>query len=153
MESLKFVALDKDDLEVVSAHLQDAAVKVADIVWLAQEKRLVIGLDRFDWPSATASNPEFRRCRAALRFERVFSCKCRSVTPAEKDAMLSLLAVDFTETDAPSGIVTLAFAGGRALRLEVECLEVELADLGPAWAADGLPEHAQDLELSANPAS
>jgi len=153
MESLKFVALDKDDLEVVSAHLQDAAVKVADIVWLPQEKRFVVGLDRFDWQSATASNPEFRRCRAALRFERVFSCKCRSVTPAEKDAILNLLAVDFMETDAPGGIVTLAFAGGRALRLEVECLEAELADLGPAWAADGLPEHAADLEITANPVS
>jgi hypothetical protein len=148
MESLKFVALDKDDLEVVSAHLQDAAVKVADIVWLPQEKRLVIGLDRFDWLAATAPNPEFRRCRAALRFDRVFSCKCRSVTPAEKDAVLSLLALDFVETDAPSGVVTLAFTGGRALRLEVECLEVELADLGPTWAAPGLPEHSEELEIS-----
>jgi hypothetical protein len=145
MESLKFVALDKDDLEVVSAHLQDAAVKVADIVWLPQEKRFVLGLDRFDWLAATAAKPEYRRCRAALRFERVFSCKCRSVKPADKDAILNLLALDFVETDAPGGVLTLAFDGGAALRLEVECLEVELADLGPTWAAPGLPEHSEEL--------
>jgi hypothetical protein len=145
MDSLKFVVLDKDDLEVVSAHLQDASVKVSDILWLPREKRLVIGLDRFDWLSANGRNPEFRRCRAALRFERVFACKCRSVSPADKDAVLNLLAVDFMDDDSPAGIVTLTFADGAALRLEVECLEAELADLGPSWAASGLPEHSPHL--------
>lgn len=145
MDSLKFVVLDKDDLEVVSAHLQDASVKVSDILWLPREKRLVIGLDRFDWLAANAVNPEFRRCRAALRFERVFACKCRSVSPANKDAVLNLLAVDFVDSDSPSGIVTLTFADGAALRLEVECLEAELADLGQVWKASGFPEHAPHL--------
>src|SRR5262249_38940916 len=69
MEPLKFVALDKDDLDVVSTHLQDAEVKVADVFWRPQEKRLVIGLDRFDWIAATAAAPEFLRRRSALRFE------------------------------------------------------------------------------------
>jgi hypothetical protein len=145
MDALKFVALDKDDLEVVSAHLQDASVKVSDIIWLPQEKRLVIALDRFDWLAASGMSPEFRRCRAALRFERVFACKCRSVSPADKNAVLNLLAVDFVDDDAPGGIVTLTFDGGAALRLEVECLEAELADLGPVWAAKECPAHSSDL--------
>jgi hypothetical protein len=145
MESLKFVALDKDDLEVVSAHLQDAAVKVSDIVWLPQEKRVVLGLDRFDWCSANGTNPEFRRCRAGLRFERVFACKCRGVSPAEKDTVLNLLAVDFVENDAPGGIVILAFTDGSAMRLEVECLEAELVDLGPAWVTTEAPAHFENL--------
>ena len=50
--------------------------------------------------------------------------------------MLNLLAVGFAETDPPGGVVTLTFSGGAALRLEVECLEAELADLGPAWTTD-----------------
>ncbi len=145
MDSLKFVALDKDDLEVVSAHLQDAAIKVSDIHWLPQEKRLVLGLDRFDWLAATGTNPEYRRCRSGLRFERVFACKCRGVSPAEKDMVLNLLAVDFVENDAPGGIVTLTFSDGSAMRLEVECLEAELADLGPAWIIMEPPIHSEDL--------
>ncbi len=36
MEELKLVALDKDDIEVVSAHVQDALVKVGDIFWQPQ---------------------------------------------------------------------------------------------------------------------
>src|SRR2546421_2193275 len=79
MEPMKFVALDRDDLDVVSTHLQDALVKVADIMWRPQEKRLVVSLRRFDWLSAEATRPELRRCHSALRFERVNSCKCRSV--------------------------------------------------------------------------
>ena len=150
MEPLKLVALDRDDLEVVSAHLQDASVKVSDIIWLPQEKRLVLGLDRFDWLAANGAKPEFRRCRTGLRFERVFSCKCRSIIPADKEAVLTLLAVDFLDNNAPGGIVTLAFADGAALRLEVECLEAELADLGPTWAASECPEHSEDLVINAS---
>jgi DUF2948 family protein len=145
MEPVKFIALDKDDLDVVSTHLQDALVKVADILWRPQEKRLVVALDRFDWPSAECcAKPELRRCRSALRFERVNCCKCRHVNPAGKDAVLNLLAVEFAETDSPGGIVTLTFSGGGVLRLEVECLEAELADLGPSWPADARPVHVDD---------
>ena len=144
MEPLKFIALDKDDLEVVSAHLQDALVKVADISWRRQEKRLVVALSRFDWLAAEGTRPELRRCRSALRFERVTCCKCRSVDPAGKDAVLNLLAVEFSETDPPAGVVTLIFSGGGMLRLEVECLEVELADLGPSWPAAARPVHIDE---------
>lgn len=144
MEPVKFVALDRDDLEVVSAHLQDATVKVADVVWRPQEKRLVVGLNRFDWLAADGTRPELRRCRSALRFDRVTCCKCRNVDPAGKNAVLNLLAVEFSEDDAPGGAVTLIFSGGGMLRLEVECLEVELADLGPAWPTDIRPVHADD---------
>ena len=144
MEPMKFVALDRDDIEVVSTHLQDALVKVADIVWRPQERRLVVTLRRFDWLSAEAPNPELRRCQSALRFERVNSCKCRCVNPTGKDALLNLLAVEFKETDCPAGVVTLTFSGGGVLRLEVECLEAELVDLGPSWPATERPVHVED---------
>jgi Protein of unknown function (DUF2948) len=141
MDMLKFVVLDEEDLEIASTHLQDAVLKVSDVLWRPAEKRLVLALNRFDWEGAQSDEPEFRRRRAALRFERVLSCKCRSLDPAGKDAVLNLLAVEFTETDAPAGAVTLTFSGGVALRLEVECLEAELSDLGPTWIATTCPSH------------
>jgi hypothetical protein len=64
------------------------------------------------------------------------------VSPAGKDAVLNLLAVEFSETDAPAGVVTLTFSGGPTLRLDVECLEAELADLGPSWTTAACPVHA-----------
>jgi hypothetical protein len=144
MEPMKFVALDRDDLEVVSTHLQDALVKVSDIMWRPQEKRLVLALNRFDWLAAEGTPSALRRCRAALRFERVTACKCRSVNPHGKDDILNLLAIEFCETDSPAGYVTLTFSGGGKLRLDVECLEAELADLGPSWPTSGRPVHVDD---------
>ncbi len=146
MDPLKLIALDQEDMEVVSAHLQDAVIKAADIHWRPAEKRVVLGLNRFNWEVANGSMPEFRRCRAALRFERVLACKCRNVDASAKEQTLNLLAVAFDETDAPGGTVVLTFSGGAALRLEVECLEAELADLGPSWATECCPDHT--LEIS-----
>lgn len=141
LDQLKFVVLEEEDLEIVSTHLQDAVVKVSDVLWRPQQNRLVVALNRFDWEGSQSDNPEYRRRRSALRFERVLSCKCRGVSPAGKDAVLNLLAIEFSATDEPSGTVTLTFSGGAALRLDVECLEAELADLGPSWTTSFCPAH------------
>jgi len=151
MDLLKLVALDQDDLAVVSTHLQDAVVCVGDVVWRPAENRLVIVLARFDWEGALNDSPQFQRRHTALRFERVHSFKCRNVNCSDKQAVLNLLAVEFAESDPPGGIVTLTFSGGAALRLEVECLECELVDLGPVWTTTCCPKHADDASVAAAP--
>src|SRR5260370_35079771 len=94
MQSLKFVALDEEDLAIISTHLQDAAVKVADVLWRPQEKRLGIGLDRFDRVASEGDKPEFRRPRPALRLEAVPARKRRRVNPAGRGPVLNLRAVE-----------------------------------------------------------
>jgi hypothetical protein len=145
MDQLKLIALDRDDVEVISTHLQDAVLKVADIRWRPTERRLVVGVNRFDWEAAQEKEPAYRRRRAALRFDRVLSLKCRNLDPKNGDGVLNLLAVEYTERDPPGGVVTLVFSGGAALRLEVECLEAELADLGPVWVTAACPKHQHDV--------
>ncbi len=141
---LKLFALDADDLEVVSTHVQDSEVGVGDIHWQPAEKRLLMLLDRFDWEEAQGVSPQYRRRRTALRFDRVNACQCRNIRCKDKSTVLDLLAIDFAETTAPAGVVTLIFSGDMALRLEVECLEVELADLGPVWETTLRPAHPDD---------
>ncbi len=144
-DELKLVALDKDDIEVVSAHVQDAVVRVGDIFWQPREHRFVMALNRFDWMTAVDAKPDakadYRRCRTAMRFERVTACKCRNLDQSNKDARLNLLAVEFTESDAPAGVITLTFSGGGVIRLDVECLEAELADLGEVATVAICPNH------------
>ena len=128
---LKLIALDADDLAVISAHVQDARLQACDIVWRQSEKRLVIGMNRLDWEQTLAGETTPRRLVAALRFDRVLSCKSRNIDLSEPERVLELVGIEFHPTEAPGGSALLMFAHGGALRLDVECLECELTDLGP----------------------
>jgi hypothetical protein len=127
---LKLIALDADDLAVISAHVQDARVQTADFVWRQGEKRLVVGMSRLDWEQTMAGEAEPRRLIAALRFDRVLACKSRNIDLEAPETVLELVGIEFHPGEAPSGSAVLIFSQGRALRLDVECLECELADLG-----------------------
>jgi hypothetical protein len=128
---LKLIALDPDDLAVISTHVQDARVQTSDIVWRQGDKRLVIGLNRLDWEQALHGETEPRRLVSALRFDRVLACKSRNIDLAAPDKVLDLVGIEFHAQDAPGGSALLLFAHGGAIRLDVECLECELTDLGP----------------------
>jgi Protein of unknown function (DUF2948) len=127
---LKLIALDADDLAVISAHVQDARVQTSDIIWRQGEKRLVAGINRPDWEQTLSGEGAPRRLVAALRFDRVLSCKSRNIDLAAPETALELLGIEFHPAEAPGGSVVLLFSHGGALRLDVECLECELADLG-----------------------
>ena len=127
---LKLIALDDDDLAVISAHVQDARVQTSDIVWRQGEKRLVVGMSRLDWEQTLAGETRPRRLVAALRFDRVLSCKSRNIDLEAPETALDLLGIEFHSGEAPGGSAVLLFAQGGALRLDVECLECELTDLG-----------------------
>jgi len=101
--------------------------------------------NRFDWEQAEKiDDATYRRRRAGLRFERVRSAKVHGIDLTQNGSALELLAVTFEPGEEPSGAVTLQFAGGGAIRLEVECIEAELRDLGAAWRTRLKPEHAGD---------
>ena len=134
---LKLIALDADDLAVISAHVQDARVAPADIIWRQAEKRLVIGMNRLDWEQTLSGETQPRRLIAALRFDRVLACKSRNIDLAAPENMLELVGIEFHEHEAPGGSALLMFTEGGAIRLDVECLECELTDLGPEDLAGG----------------
>jgi hypothetical protein len=127
---LKLIALDADDLAVISAHVQDAHVQATDIIWRQGEKRLVVGMNRLDWEQTLAGETSPRRLIAALRFDRVLACKSRNIDMQAPETMLELVGIEFHPGDAPSGSAILMFSHGGVLRLDVECLECELTDLG-----------------------
>jgi hypothetical protein len=142
MTPLKLLALDDEDLAVVSSHLQDAVVRVGDIAYLPRQKRFAAVLNRFDWEAAAGRDPkDFRRRRTALRFDRVLGAQHKALRQTAEDSVLSLLAIQFEPDEAPSGRITLTFSGGVAIQLKVECIEAELRDLGPAWPTRRKPEH------------
>lgn len=141
-DPLKLIALDAEDLAVVSAHLQDSIAKVADMAYLPREKRFAMLVDRFDWTSV-GSGSAVRR-RAGVHFDRVLKAQTRGFDLKDAGASLNLLAVEFNEIDSPSGEVLLLFSGNAAIQLKVECLEAAMSDLGPSWPASDAPHRADD---------
>ena len=127
----KLIALDADDLAVISAHVQNAVLQTGDIIWRQSEKRLVIGMNRLDWEQALAGETSPRRLVAALRFDRVLACKSRNIDLQSPRTALDLIGIEFHPGDPPGGSALLLFDQGGALRLDLECLECELTDLGP----------------------
>ncbi len=145
---LKLIALDSEDLAVVSAHLQDAVINVAEMAYLKAERRFAAIANRFDWSEALAGTrsrrrPYLRR-RTGLRFEQVLGAQLSNIDLTDKKQMLNVLAIRFEPTVAPEGHVIISCAGGAAIRLHVECLEVEMKDLGAAWATRSKPQHPDD---------
>lgn len=144
MEMLKLVALDEEDLQVLSAHLQDAVLKVSDLQYLAAEKRFVLTLNRFAWEKVKPKlfrKPQYQRRRTALHFNRVTAVKGSGIDRQKPEEVLSLLAIRFIAGEAPAGTLELTFSANAAIRLDVECIEAQLTDLGAAWETSFVPRH------------
>lgn len=135
---LKLAAQDAEDLQILSARLQDAVGKLKDFVWLPKQHRFAAVVNRFQWEAG-----QNLRVRAGLHFDGVLKVQSHNLKLGASEAVVALLAIGFTPNggDDPGGIIELTFAGGGVIRLTVEMIDAELADLTQPWAARGKPEH------------
>ena len=129
-ERLRLLAADEADLETISALVQDAAVKRGDIAYDAKARRLVLIANRYRWETRQPT-----RVRSALRLDSLTGLRRRNWPTS--DTVLDLLALRWE-----NGGIEIDFAGGAALRAEVECIDVELHDLSGPWGTRRTPRHA-----------
>ena len=134
---LRLLAQDAEDLEVLSAALQDAIAKVGDIRFEAKARQLTVALNRYRWEADRGR----QRVRAALQIGSVMSVQSRKLRRDAKDAVVELLNIAFEPGEAPGGVIVLSFAGGADLRVEVECLDAVLADVSTPWPTPNAPSH------------
>jgi hypothetical protein len=145
ISTTKLAAFGPEDLEVLSAHLQDAVMRVGDIRWMKPEGKLALVANRYDHLSDDGTGKPAQRRLAGLQFSRVTRVSANRIRMQDKTAVLSLLAITFEPGQTPpEGAIVLTFAGGGTVRVEVECIEAAMADLGPAWAARARPQHGID---------
>jgi hypothetical protein len=142
MTELRLLALDEDDLKIVSAHMQDSVFKPADIDWSPKRGQFSLVVNRFVWEEAARADKGFERRRAALAFKRVNAVRTLGVERRSGDAVYALLAIRFDKRgEGPDGTVELTLAGGAAISLDVECIEAQMADTGGAWGTENRPQH------------
>jgi len=143
MARLRLAASDAEDLEVLSARLQDAVFKLKDAVWQPKKRRFVLVVNRLQWEAGGKT-----RLRAGLHFDGVLKVQSSMVKLGAGEAVVSVLAIRFAPNKAqeneesdPGGVIEIVLAGGGAIRLSVECVDAELADMTAPWAARGTPDH------------
>jgi hypothetical protein len=138
MTRLRLAAADAEDLEILSARLQDAAGKLKNFTWLPKKRRFAAVLNRLQWEDGGKT-----RVRAGLHFDGVLKVQSSKVKLGAGEAVVSLLAVRFEPAggEDPGGVIEIVLAGGGAIRLTVECIDAELIDMTGAWAAMGVPDH------------
>jgi hypothetical protein len=140
---LRLQAMDAEDLACLSALLQDSLVRVGDIAFLPEQRRFAFVGCRYDWAAAERGRRE--RCRSGVHFEGVRRVRQLRIARDRPDAILELLALTFEPSpEPPGGALSLIFAGGAAISLEVECVEARLRDLGPRWRVAACPSHELD---------
>ncbi len=163
--AIKLRARDAEDLQVLAACLQDALVPLRDLALLKRERRFIMVANRFKWESAdeavahaaaaeaqeggaqegdvrfedTAREPPFERVNCGVCFDRVRAVRTYGLDMTQKDQVLNLLTVH-----AEPRAVTLIFAGGGRIRLEVSGIACHLEDLGEAWPTRWRPAHAAE---------
>jgi hypothetical protein len=140
MTQLKLIAMDKEDLAILSTCCQDAVAKTGDFQYLPDEARFILVMNRYVWENSGKLHTPERR-RSVLHFNRISNVKTTGIDRQNPDQVLSLLAVTFEPDELPAGSLHLVFSGDAAMRLEVECIEVQLSDLDAAWEASSQPAH------------
>ena len=139
----RLLAVDADDLNIISAACQDGLCKPIDLVYEPRRKRFRVELNRFRWEALeTGNSAKGERVRSVLAFDGVLSVKARGLPPREADLVLSLMSVEWTpDKEPPGGHIRLMFAGDGEMRLEAECLDATLVDTSQPWPTRNRPEH------------
>ena len=136
---LRLLAEDGEDIQIISAALQDAVARVGDIHYEPAARQLTIVFNRFLWERQGRAAEG--RVRSGLQLGSVLAVKARRLKREPKDAVVALLALDIQPGKAPAGQVVLSFAGGADLVCEVECLDAVLADVSQPWPTRRSPRH------------
>ena len=134
---LRLSALDENDLQTISATLQDAVAQLGDFEFSRSARTFTLALNRFRWEGGGRNE----RVRTGLQIAQVTGARSQNLRQGADDAVVNLLSVGFEASDAPSGDVVLVFSGGGELRLSVECLEAVMIDISAPWPASSRPEH------------
>jgi Protein of unknown function (DUF2948) len=153
-EKLKLRAEDGEDIQVVSACLQDALVSVGDMKFIKDDKRFVLIANRFCWEDAAQDDfpamddgelggePDdeetYQRVHCGVRFETVSGVRTRGFNPADNDSILELLAVT-VEDDGTD--IRLIFSGDAEILLKTERILCMMEDLDEHWPTSFRPKH------------
>ena len=149
-ESLRLVAKDEADLEVVSALLQDAIIAGTDMHYDAQDNCFMIVANRFCWertPLADLNDSSrgamHERALCGVRINHVTAVQKRRWPIDWRDAFLNLLALKLVAMSQQDGscMMEFIFSNGPSIRLITKTIDIVLDDLDSGRPTNLQPRH------------
>ncbi len=141
-KNLKLIAKTEEDIKVVSAHLQDSILSVADIASLKKNKIFLMQLNRFMWEDVEKGVfRKNKRIRTVLKFDNVLKVFSKNINQKKKDNFLDFLAIETIKMPDNNYEMKITFAGDSIIRIIAEVIEVTLDDQGEAWDTKNKPKH------------
>ena len=142
---LNLGAHDADDVQVLSALIQDAIFPITEMKWQAKQRRFGLLLNRFRWEEGARGKIASERVQSILVVDNVLSVSSQGVDRSEKDMVLSILTATFEAGDDGAGDIVLTLAGDGAIRLSVEAIEVTMKDVTRPYKAPSkqAPKHPE----------
>ena len=134
IQLLKLRAADAEDVQVISAVLQDSIAPVCDMAFQSDTKSFVMVVQRLRREAGEAGAAE--RICCALTVTGVAAVQTQGIDPLQGDCMLDLLAIMLTPQR-----LTFVFAGDAHIRLELAEWNAALEDFGEPWPALCSPCH------------
>ncbi len=145
---LKLTALDAEDLQVVSALLQDAVGRIGDTAYLPKRRQFAAMFNRFRWENeidAGQNSPLGRRrpqrVRCAAHFNGILAVRTLGVLQSNPEQLLNLLSIAVTQKAGAAADIRLLFAGGAEILLDAECIDCYVEDMSEPWPAIRRPVH------------
>lgn len=143
---LRLKALDAEDLTVVSALVQDAVFPITEMRWDRARRRFALLVNRFRWEEgARIGEHPPERVQSVLVIEDVMAVASQGIDRDDRDAVLSLLALDWQPGEDGTGRLVLVLAGDGAIAVDVECIDVTLRDVTRPYLAPSrkVPDHPE----------
>lgn len=143
-QALRLRAETPEDLSVVSALLQDAVGKVANVHYAPRRRRFSLLIYRFRWEDKSRAERErrdYERVAAALTIDDVQRVRVAGLDPLAKETVFNLLSLQHKPSEDGAAVLTLVCSGEPMVQMQVECVNVGLVDLTRPWAAGGQPQH------------
>ncbi len=142
---MQIMAASADDLLVLSALVQDGIARIADLHREASARRFTVAMNRFRW-ELVQQGKQPARVRSGLMIEGVSAVRTQKLNRGNPDAVVDILSLGFTadEDNPPAGCLHIMLAGGGQIDLDVECIDITLADVSKTWGSRRVPDHDQD---------
>ena len=129
---LRLWATDAEDLQVISALVQDAVLPATEMTWAKGARRFAMLLNRFRWERGVR---RAERVQTLLSAGDVRHVRGQGVVPGDSETVLSLLAVEWVPGADAGGTLRLTFAGDGVVEVGCDCLDVTLRDVTRPYAA------------------